>query len=66
MGDKALRWPLMNGKSHHSAEFVPLLLLFVINLALLKEDPPILKKQVLVRRPRGVRRTDCRRRFQFC
>jgi hypothetical protein len=28
----------MHGKSHHSAEFVLLLLLFVINFALVKEE----------------------------
>ena len=58
----------LNGKSHHSARFVPLLLRCVINLALFKEDlfqKSRLARQVLVRHPCSERRTICRCRFQY-
>ena len=41
LGSQAFESPIMNRKSHHSAEFVQLLLPFVITLALLKKDPPL-------------------------
>ena len=62
---------LLGEKRHHSAGFVPLLLLFVISLALSKEgllQTSRLKGQVLVDAPmdpRRLRGAECRHRFDL-
>ena len=38
LGEKAFKSPILDGKNHYGAEFVPFLPLLVITLALSKED----------------------------